>query len=106
MSTLDLMPHGTSLGPHERLAVITHQGMAHFAATGPEKETCRTCVHWKFEKHYFSKGGRHGGQLKPCACRKFRELKNGEPGPSVPHNALACKYWERNDTPPPEREKS
>jgi hypothetical protein len=105
MSTLELMPHGTSLGAHERLAANTHKGMAHFAGSGPDGETCRTCVFWKFEKRYFSKGGRHGGQLKPCACRKFKELMNGTTGAEVPHNARACKYWQATESPPSEREK-
>jgi hypothetical protein len=103
---LKMMPCGTSLGDHERLAKQTYAGMAHFAATGPEGKTCRECAYWKFEHRYFAKGGRHGGMLKPSPCRKHKELKAGnQEGPPVPHSALACRYFAPAASPPPLREK-
>lgn len=94
--TLPLMPHGTSLGPHEALASQTYKGMAHFAMTGPTGETCRTCQHWK------TLGERYANNhtLKPAPCGKFTELTQ-HIGAAVPPNAAACRHFVANPKPHP-----
>jgi hypothetical protein len=96
---LDLDPHLTR-DPLTANASITHAGMAHFAATGPQGKTCRECKLWQllkgiFAAYYSSKGK----TLKPHPCQKFQQL-TGKRGPCVPHNSCACKYFEQRESPP------
>jgi hypothetical protein len=70
----------------------THNGMAHFAGTGPDRATCHSCAHWGgAEKAAAVKLDLSG--LKPATCAKFRAL-TGKLGQKIPHDAAACKYWE------------
>lgn len=81
----------------------TWPGMAHFAGTGPLYATCRECVFWDncgADPGYYAASGRKRGGIKPRSCRKYQTMMNGEQGPGVPHNSMACKHFARNDTPP------
>jgi hypothetical protein len=73
-----------------RAAAHTHAGMAHFAGTGPAGKTCRECSLWRFEG--YKKTDR---KPKNGACEKGL-------GARFVYNALACKYFEQNETPPVE----
>jgi hypothetical protein len=75
-------------------------GMAHFAGTGPEGETCRTCAHWTPDsgRHSYVTGIK---QIKPCRCAKFAQLMRGKLGGVIPHFARACRYFMPADDPPP-----
>ena len=98
---LDLDEHLTA-DKNTSKALITHKGMAHFAGTGPTDKSCRECWNWKISglSHaYYSKHGKHGPTLKDHPCQKFRAL-TGSKGPDVPHESIACKYFESSDTPP------
>jgi len=70
----------------------SYAGMAHFANTGPDGETCRFCDH-------FVERSQHQGALKPGKCGKYKALM-GAYGPSIPHTANACRYFQKNETPP------
>ena len=62
------------------------EGMAYFAGTGPNGETCGGCVHRQHHLPY--QAGRH-----PC-CMKFTELTGRVSSAGVPPNAEACKDFE------------
>ena len=57
-------------------------GMAHFAGSGPEGETCGGCEH---------RGVRRGRRVV-MACAMFRKL-TGRNGPVVACASKACKYF-------------
>ncbi len=81
----------------------TWPGMAHFAGTGPKNKTCRECIYWSncgADPGYYSRSGKHRGVIKPRSCAKYRTMMSNNIGPAVPHNALACKHFELDDTPP------
>ena len=73
-----------------RKAAMTHKGMAHFAGTGPAGKHCRECVFWQKTGRWFGSGP------APARCGKFQQLTR-RPGPSVPHNAHACRHFELTD---------
>jgi hypothetical protein len=56
----------------------SHEGMAHFAGTGPENTTCKTCS-W-YTKDRF--------------CLKFRRMMMTRKSPMVPADTPSCKYYE------------
>lgn len=73
---------------------MTHEGMAHFAGTGPAGATCRHCQHWNDGKNRSLKSGAAGIALSGSApCRKFHELVPGKRRPPVPGHAVACKWF-------------
>lgn len=58
----------------------SHQpGMAHFAGTGPQNETCGTCDH-------------RAPTERRCAV--YTRL-TGARGAQIPSRTEACRYWER-----------
>ena len=70
-------------------------GMAHFAGTGPEGWTCRSCTHWGVTKEERSRGDRRSFQTpKPRACQKFKQM-TGKKGGEVPGLTPSCKHWEK-----------
>lgn len=95
--------HLTVANPNlHRQIAATHPGMAHFAGTGPDGATCRECSLWRHTKFdYHAKGGKYRGMIKPVPCNKYRQLMQGNDGAKVPHDAGACRHFERNDAPPP-----
>lgn len=78
----------------------THQGMAHFAGTGPIGATCRECKFWQHQKTWSSASGKGHGMPMPARCMRYRQLMH-ERGKMVPHDARACKHFERADSPQP-----
>lgn len=79
----------------------SYEGQAHFAKTGPDGATCRECSYWC--RPDSAKGGAYGrssGWLKPKRCRKYRKMSGGKTGKGIPHDAGACKYFERHPSPP------
>jgi hypothetical protein len=70
----------------------SYPGMAHFAGTGPQGQTCRACIHWTGcgdPVGYSSKFG----TPNPRRCAKFQSLMNGKRGDKVPHDARACRHF-------------
>lgn len=70
----------------EEKLLATHQGMAHFAGTGPQGAICKACE--------FFGGLAKGDLTRPATCQKFRSL-TGKQGQKIPPSACACKYFER-----------
>ena len=67
----------------------SHEGMAHFAATGPAGKYCADCGFWR-------------GYIKPSSghtmdgqCAKF-QLMTGTRGLNIPGAAASCKYFVEN----------
>ena len=101
----DLLGHLTGT-PQERdfaIAVAnTPPGMAFTAGSGPQGKHCHACIFWEHkEGDYFAPSGKHGGEIKPATCAKYRRLTAGQTGAPVEHWSDACKYFEENPTPPP-----
>jgi hypothetical protein len=94
---LPMAPHMT-FDAMDSLARITFCGQAHFAGTGPPGRTCRECEHWLGGGYHHHPSGIR--TLKPAPCGRFADLMN-HPGSPVPQEALACKYYEAADRPPP-----
>jgi hypothetical protein len=85
-----------------RRAMETYPGQAHFAGSGPAGTTCRECRFWQppsgLRTYTYFTGSR---LLKPCRCLKRPQIKGGEIGGEVPHNAASCKYFEPADAAAP-----
>jgi hypothetical protein len=94
------IPHSTG-GALDEMARRTFQGMAYFAGTGPQGSTCRECKFWLYLGHHYSNTSQHVGAPKPARCEKFSEMKQGDRGAAVPHQARACKYFSPDEKPPP-----
>lgn len=98
MARLNLTPRLTQALPQQQARQIaqSYEGQAHFAGTGPDGEICRNCAFWApfGHSHYATRG-----TLKPQPCAKFKHL-TGKLGPDVPHDARACRHFERNPKPP------
>jgi len=75
----------------------TVPGMAFWAMTGPEGVTCRECVFWGWTKKFRRD---RWGHLAPRLCSKYIRMSGGKKGDGVPHDAYACKYFEKNPKPP------
>ena len=75
----------TGMFKQERSIRQSHAGMAHFAGTGPQGKTCKSCAFFNYDRK------------KPSAnqfCRKYFELASGKKAKDkIPHNASACKYY-------------
>lgn len=80
----------------------TPPGMAFTSGSGPHGATCRSCMFWEHDKvnGYFAVTGLHAGEIKPSICAKYRRLTAGQTGSPVEHWNDACKYFEKNETPP------
>ncbi|RVD44640.1 hypothetical protein EN742_01610 [Mesorhizobium sp. M4A.F.Ca.ET.020.02.1.1] len=98
-------------GAHDAAIRATYLGQAHIAGTGPQGATCRECVFWHKWKAatgggklpsppgYFSK--RHKASpnaLKKALCT--RPILN-KANRLIPHDASACRLFERADHPLP-----
>jgi len=77
-------------------ASVTHVGQAHLAGSGPTGATCRECAYWQHCKLWKA----DGGPPKPSPCAKYKQLMRAW-GRPIPHNALACKYFEASEHPTP-----
>ena len=67
----------------------THDGMAHFAGTGPDGKTCRTCRYWRTHD---TQRLAIVARPKPSTCARYESLL-GKRGKAIPHDAHACKYY-------------
>lgn len=74
----------------EENLVRTHQGMAHFAGTGPVGATCKGCTHFSTPSH--------AAAARAATCQKYQRL-TGKQGQKIPPSADACKYFERRAQP-------
>ncbi len=102
-----LTPHLTREPNHDAL-VATFIGQAHIAGTGPEGATCRECRFWcepdgegtigVLWLRYSPRHKTKAGDLKRHRCR-YR-IPN-KPRRRVPHDAKACRFFDRNPSPPP-----
>lgn len=78
----------------------THPGMAHFAGTGPSGLTCRQCAHWQpHSPDWYGLNGKQKGQPKPNSCRAYTKFTMGQTGAKIPHDARACKHFDRAEKP-------
>lgn len=71
----------------------THEGMAHWAGSGPAGATCRMCKHWNY-RGYKKDPGFGRPELKDATCGRFISMCARSKGLPIPHNADACKYFE------------
>lgn len=101
-----LTPHLTREPKHEALA-RTFIGQAHIAGTGPAGATCRECRYWH-DPHkkntveiiwlrYAASNKTKAGELKRHLCR-YRIPNKADR--RIPHNAQACRFFDRNPKPP------
>jgi hypothetical protein len=87
-----LSPHRTP-APIDEVARITNPGMASWAIPD-SPNCCAKCTFW-------DDLGRSGKQPslfgipEPRRCRKYFGLMN-KPGAAVPHNAKACRFFEKS----------
>lgn len=82
----------------------TYPGMAHWCGTGPDKKSCRECVHYEFNGYYTAGSRVSGGGLKPGRCKKFKDMM-GKWGEKFPWHVSACRLFEENPIPPEKRSK-
>lgn len=74
----------------------TVPGMAHWSGSGPTGKTCRECAFWTgcgLHSGYYAKGGKHRGRIKPRSCQKYRDLMQGNVGPSIEADTKSCRYF-------------
>lgn len=79
-------------GIKERL-VATHEGMAHFAGTGPEAKVCAHCLHWRFGQERTFPTVISAARPKQAPCAVFVRA-TGVKSKAVPFDARACKRFE------------
>jgi hypothetical protein len=100
----------------ERLAAlqeITIPGMAHWAGSGPDGETCRQCAFWsRIKRVNKDTGDQEYGAIKrigrqpdgtpsPRACSKYSQLMRGIRGGKIPFDTPACNKFEASGNAPP-----
>ena len=81
----------------ERQLVVTYEGMAFFADSGPAGETCRNCLFFGYFKSVYNKAGVVARSVRTRGCAKYRQL-TGKNGPPIPASAASCKYFERKES--------
>jgi hypothetical protein len=82
----------------------THEGMAHFAATGPFGATCGACEYLGYWRKFQNSSGDTVAAKRVGGCAKFFEL-TGKHGAVVPASAEACRYFKlRDESKPHHRE--
>jgi hypothetical protein len=77
-----LQSAGLTNGPADELAVSAFPGMAHFAGSGPQGQTCRGCL--LYEPSSRTRG--------PGRCSQFKRM-TGRTGAAFPGDAAACRYF-------------
>ena len=70
-----------------------HEGMAHFAGTGPWRKTCGQCLHRGYYRDVRNRHGTKVSSRKTNACAMFKQL-TGKHGGVVQLEWSACKYFE------------
>lgn len=97
MSRLDMLPRTTEMFEDNVATQIarSHEGMAHFAGTGPEKAMCCECEHFRSQ----DKGG-NWTRSKSQPCQQFIRMMKANPKRApkkllkIPRRTPACKYFE------------
>ncbi len=103
-----LTPHLTREPKHDALAA-TFVGQAHIAGTGPTGATCRECRFWHEPRienrvtaivwlRFAPSNKKRAGELKRHQCRYRLPNKSRR---RIPHDAKACRFFDRNENPPP-----
>lgn len=101
---LECTPNLTKPNPElDRSISQTQPGQASWALVGGSiQRTCRECSFWQqLPNPYYAKSNLHGPVLKPAPCGQYQHLMNNKRGPGVSHDALACRYFDENQSPPP-----
>jgi len=76
---------------------LSHEGMAHFAGTGPLGEVCKNCVFYGYRRKYLDKAGNTiRTRFRGNACGKFHQL-TGKHGADFPDSTEACRYFEQRN---------
>lgn len=87
MTHLAVLPATVPAGDrYEQEARRSHQGMAHFAGTGPVGTYCGSCVEHKKKP---------GGQK--LVCFRFKRMA-GRWGADVPAAADSCRHYVKKET--------
>jgi hypothetical protein len=87
-STMSILKErGFSAAPSDTLARQSYAGMAHFAGTGPEGQSCNRCLYYDYDPI------KNSGQMER-PCKKFQGLTGQRASKNIPGSALACKYFE------------
>lgn len=106
---IEAAPHLKPLPEHDRL-MRTFIGQAHIAGTGPDGKTCRECALWGVMKrvdgeaiiappgHFAISNKASPGALKRGKCNFAIRGKSGR---RIPHTALACRFFQGAENPPP-----
>ena len=77
----------------------THEGMAHFADTGPAGTRCGQCIFYRYKREstretFNPKTNTYMKRLYATkGCKKFYQL-TGRHGPEIDSDYSACKYFE------------
>jgi hypothetical protein len=82
----------------------TTPGMASWGGEGPDGTTCRECVRWKFDPRngwFASTHETSPRALKAHRCDKACRMLQQPLAPKIEHSQPSCKYFERNNAPPP-----
>jgi len=90
-------PQGEALASQQAATV---PGMAFWAMTGPEGETCRTCKFWGVSSRFRRNPE---GYLLPRRCMMFTRLSHGAIGAGIPDAQAACKYFKAREKAPEQR---
>lgn len=100
----DLFSQNLTMSEHLAPVMNTHMGQAHFAGTGPDNKTCRECAKWyrkwdtgKASPHVYKGRGKGVLYLQPAHCNHPILNKAGN---YVPHDALACRLFAQEESPP------
>lgn len=70
-----------------RMIRNTPDGMAHWAGSGPEGKTCKTCA------HYGAVFPREGTTKYQDRCKLYQQRAGGRVGGKIPSATAACKYF-------------
>lgn len=73
--------------------VETHEGMAHFAGTGPEGKLCAHCLHWRNGQERQLPTAVTPPRPAQAMCSVFFRMTRIKSKP-VPFDALACRHFE------------
>ena len=93
MGRFQRFAHMTDPGGIRDQVVNTHEGMAHFAGTGPSGKVCAHCRHWRFGQERTFPTVISAARPKQAPCAEFARATRVRSKP-VPFDALACKRFE------------
>ena len=84
-------PETTNPYPEQmaRQIKMSHEGMAHWAGTGPAGKMCSDCRYMKIASEKSKKG----------TCEKFRVMMGLARGKYFPVSTAACRFYEQHAHP-------